>query len=319
MDGDTLSRDLQQLLNETSGSLYLDSKTTYDYLYWAATDTVMRTNANTTTQSITTVASTATYNLKPDFLKLYLTDNQNKYFVRYTDAVTTPTSPAYYFLYQDSYDSIILANNTTTVKIPDRFTIRQGVETTQLTGTTTSDGTVTTNVGECILTNTAATFTTAPTVEVGDTVHNVTDISQGIVLAVTDATHLVTALFGGTNNDWTSGDTYRINPQPKFVIQLDPPPSTSSHTVLVYYVQKPFPVYSDYRKYNLPMSYRQVLVQYAAWLYKYKDREPNYGDAFFKYWDRATRQYGKELNVALQRKGYRVNLIKRASSSGSYR
>lgn len=314
MDGDTLSRDLQQLLNETSGSLYLDSKTTYDYLYWAATDTVMRTNAIVSTQTITTVASTASYNLNADFLKMYLTDDKNRYFIKYYDGTS------YYFIYHDSYDSIILANNTTSVKIPDRFTIRQGAETTQITGSVTSAGAA--SVGECTLTNTSGTFTTAPAVEVGDTVHNVTDGSHGIVLAVTSAIALVTALFGGTENDWTSNgskDSYRINPQPKFVLQFDPPPSTSGYTATVYYVQKPYPVYSDYRKYNLPMSYRQVLVQYAAWLYKYKDREPNYGDAFFKYWDRATRQYGKELNVALQRKGYRVNLTKRASSSGSYK
>lgn len=311
MDGDTLSRDLQMLLNETSGSLYLDAKSTYDYLYWAAIDTVMRTNALVTYQDITTVASTASYDLEPDFLKLYLTDDNNRFFVRYYDGTS------YYFLYYESYDSIVLANNTTAVTIPSRFTIRQGSEPTQVTGTATSAGTAT--YGESILTDTAGLFTTTDDVSVGDVVHNATDGSQGVVEAVTDATHLQTTLFGGTDNDWTSSDVYRINPQTKFVLQLDPPPSTASHTVRVYYVQKPYPVYSDYRKYNLPINYRQPLVQYAAWLYRYRDREPNFGDAFFKYWDRATRQYGKELNTAMQKRGYRVNLIKRAGSSWSYK
>jgi len=205
MDGDTLSRDLQQLLNETSGSLYLDAKSSYDYLYWAATDTVMRTNAIVTTQSITTVAETASYNLEPDFLKLYLTDDQNRFFIKYYDGTS------YYFIYLDSYDSIVLANNTTSVTIPHRFTIRQTTEPTQVTGTSTTGATAT--YGESILTDTAGLFTTTDDVSVGDIVHNATDGSQGVVEAVTDATHLYTAMFGGTDNDWTSADVYRINPQ----------------------------------------------------------------------------------------------------------
>jgi hypothetical protein len=57
-------------------------------------------------------------------------------------------------------------------------------------------------------------------------------------------------------------------------------------------------------------------VFYAAWLYKYRDREVNYGDAFFKYWDRAVREYNSVLNKSMNRT-WGVNLIKTPTKRGS--
>jgi hypothetical protein len=116
-------------------------------------------------------------------------------------------------------------------------------------------------------------------------VHNTTDGSHGYVVALSSATAVVTALFYGTDNDWTNGDAYIINPQHRYEIYLDPPPSTNGHSIYVPYVKRPAPVFSAYRFYTFPSGYDNVLVHYAAWLYKYRDKEPSYGDGFYKYWD----------------------------------
>jgi hypothetical protein len=130
---------------------------------------------------------------------------------------------------------------------------------------------------------------------------------------------VICAIFYGTDNYFASSDAYIINAQGRFKLTLDPPPLTSGHTITVYYIQRPNPVYSPYRSYRIPIGYKDPLVMYAAWKYKYRDREPNYGDALYKYWDASVRAVGSELNSAMRKKGYRVNLVKRASRSGSYK
>jgi len=310
MDGATLTRELTGLLGESSGSSYLDSKSTYDYLYEAAVVTVQRTDCLTGTQTITTVAEQRDYYLDADFMKLYLTDSQNRMFIKYNNGSADS------FIYPITYDSIILGDNDTSQSIPSSFTVRDATPIATVSSTVTSDGAA--SGGVCTLTDTASNFTTLK-VSVGDFVNNVSDVSHGVVVAITSATALVTALFAGSNNDWTSGDSYHIHPQGRFYLTLDPPPSTSSHTITVYYVKKPAPVYSSYYSYKLPMSYKSALVQYAAWLYKYRDREPNYGDAWFKYWDLNVRRIGREMNAARMTKSFRVNFIKRATNWGSYK
>ncbi len=134
----------------------------------------------------------------------------------------------------------------------------------------------------------------------GDMIYNSTDGSEGIVLS-TEATFkiLTIALFGGTNNDITSGDDFFIQPRKRFLLQLDPPPSTTSHTVTFFYLKKPNPVYTDYGVYEIPFEHSDVLCQYAAWLMKYRDQEPQFGDAFYKYWDMQIKDYRR-----LTRKGF---------------
>jgi hypothetical protein len=312
MDGNTLNFQLRQILNESSGATWLDTRTSYDYLYQAAIATAFKIKSPTTTQDITTVASQTNYALNADFLRMYLTDDQNRYYIKYYDGTS------YYWLYWREYGAIVLGNRTTAVKIPDSFTIRDASALTVATGTATSAGTATNN--ECTLTDTAATFVTSK-IEAGDWIHNTTDGAHGVVISVTDQTHLVCAIYGGTTNDWSAGgtDSYKITPQPRLELVFDPAPSTASHTVTVYYVQKPDPVYSDYRSYKLNPSLTPALVNYAAWLYKYRDRQPDYGDMFYKTWDMAVRNMNTILDQSLNRGGYKVNFIKRASRSWSTR
>lgn len=281
--------------------------------------TVSKTNALISTQDITTVDGTSAYNLNPNFNRLYLMDDQNRYFIKVYDGTN------YYFKYWESYDSIYIANNIAEVAIPDTFTITQASAPTQIIGTATSTGSLSSSytlfgeiLGETTLTDSAAPFSD---VEVGDLVHNPTDGSHGVIIAITSTSAVVCALFGGTNNYFTATtNSYIINPQARYQLILDPTCSTSGYTVTVPYIAKPDPVYSYYRRYNLPAGYEQALIQYSAWLYKYRDREPNQGDYFFKNWLMMLSQLNTSLNQGMKRSGsFGVNFSKRASRTYTYK
>jgi flagellin FlaB len=93
-----------------------------------------------------------------------------------------------------------------------------------------------------VLTDSAATFVTDG-VKIGDSVYNLTDGSNSIATAVTGTT-VTGVLVNGTNNTWTSGDTYRIGlagtvSQLKFKVSLGAGSSSvglGSDTTLVSFV-----------------------------------------------------------------------------------
>ena len=308
MDGKTLTRELQKLLSETATGTWLDLKSSYDYLYKAAIETTAKTMIFKSTQTITTVAHQAEYDLNTDFMGLHMKDDNGQFFVKYSDGTNT------YWIFFKDYDSIILAQNTTPVIIPYNFTITDHSALAQVTGVTSADGAA--SGGECTLTKATGTFI-ADGITAGDLVHNTTDGSNGVVLAVTSTTALVTALFDGTNDDWTSADAFKINPQGRYQLIFDPPPDVAGHTATVYYIQRPAPVYSLYRYYRFPIDFSQALVFYAAWLYKYRDREVNFGDSYFKYWDRTVREYNSVMNKAKGGRTFGVNLMSSAKKRAS--
>jgi hypothetical protein len=91
---------------------------------------------------------------------------------------------------------------------------------------------------------------------------------------------------------------------------LTPIPSATA-TVTVPYIQRPNPVYSPFRAYKLPFDYMMPIVQFAAFLYKYRDSEANYGDAFFKYYDAFARKKAADMRKAInEHQGFRVNFTK---------
>ncbi len=278
MDGWTLTRDVRELLNEASTSTFLDSKTTYDFLYEAACDLNARIKGLTNVQTITTVDGTNAYDLNNDFMGLYIKDSDGNLMLKLNNGTSD------YWLKWTDYSSIYTANNSDEVAIPDSFTVKDASLASRITGTTTSDGAA--SNGECTLTDSTAPFTD---VTVGDLVHNTTDGSHGVVVALSSTSAVITALFDGTNNDWSSSDAYIITPRGRYSIVLDPTPSTSGYSLYVPYIQKPDPVYSYYRSYRFPEVFRFALVKYACWLYKYKDREPNYGDSWYKYYESTSR------------------------------
>lgn len=307
MDGHSLKRKLREILQEGSTSTFLNDRDSYDYIYAAVLEFVQRTRCITSTQSITTVASQTNYTLSSDFMELYLTDNQNRRYVKYNNGSNDT------FIYERDRAGVVFANNTTAVTVPNNFYIRDVQSlTARLTGTATSTGAITNN--ETTLTDTAADFTN---VVVGDEIHNTTDDSHGVVLVKTSTTALVTALFDGTNNKWTSADAYLIVPQGRLELVLDPPPSTAGHTITVNYIQRPEPVYSNFRNYKIKPEYDLAIIFYAAWLYKYRDKEPSYGDTFYKYFDDKVRRAGHVINSTLNRREFTVNMIKRAGRQGS--
>ncbi len=204
----------------------------------------------------------------------------------------------------NNHGEIIYENNTDSQTIPDKFAIIDDeTKDTLLSGTATSDVDDTGDESKTGLRDSAADFAD---VSPGDNIHNITDGSDGVVLDVIESFRLDAAIFGGTDNDFDTGDEYIIQPQARLKIKLDPPPSTSGHTITVYHVQVPAPVYSDYGIYRIPRQYLQALVFYAAWLYKYRDSEPNFGDAYFTFFDREVSHNARTLNKAFNRTGFTV-------------
>ena len=301
MDGKTLLERLQEALNEDSTSGFLNDKNSYFYLWEAANEFVSKTNIFKSSQDISTVADQGGYTLNADFAELYLRDFDIRFIVKYNDGSINSFIP-----YKD-YNEIIYEDNTTSVAKPSFFTVIDDTTLdTRLSSTTTSAGAKT--AGECTLTDTTADFSD---VSAGDTVHNTDDGSSGIVLSKTSNTVLVTALFGGTADDWSNGDAYVIQPQGRMKIELSPPPSNSSHTVTLFNNPTVPPVFSDYGMYRIPLQYINVIIKYAAWLYKYRDREPDFGDAWYKYYDREIRRINSIINNNYNRNKLRINLKNR--------
>ena len=300
MDGKDLLRRLRQLLGEDSTTTWLDDYTSYDFLYEAAKALVDRTGCLRTYQEITTVADDDEYNLNPDFMRLYTKNASGDFYVILNDGSNN------YFLTWKPYEEILYQNSPSSVAIPSHFCIIDSAFPDQVTGTATSAGAA--SGGECILTDTAADFTD---VEAGAIVHNTTDGSDGVVLEKNSTTSLDTALFGGSDNDWSSSDAYVIQPQARYQIFLDPPPSTADYTLTVHYIQQPAPVYADYRAYRFSDQYKEPLVKYAAWLYKYRDKDTDFGDAWYRFWDMSIGRVGYSINRAQKPLGFKVNLKKR--------
>lgn len=305
MEGKTLTRDVWELLGEESDSSFLDEKTTYEYIYQAALAFNRETYALTSSQSITTLESTSEYNLSPSFQCLYMKNKDNQYIVKITDSDSVD-----YFATFKPYTEIYFENNSTDIDIPTAFSIMDTTQVDNITNTASIAGDKGAASLESTLTDTTS-ATQFSTVSIGDTVHNVTDGSSGSVIALTSATALLTALVGGTDNEWDAGDTYYIIPQNRYKIVFNQPFETAGYTVTVPYVQKPTPIYSPYRSYRFNNDYKMALVHYAVWLYKYRDMKPNYGDQHYKYFVDETRRAKKDMNKALNRTGFKVNFIKR--------
>lgn len=290
MDGKDLLRRYKELLHIKSTDTDFDERTGYDYLYAAAREWVIQTECLTATQSITTTANVATYTLNGDFLSLYLKEN-DRFYLKYNDGTDD------YFIYFKPYQEVIFDNNTTGISVPSYFTITDDPTLDTLISKTSgaADG------GSAAGGKSTLTFSTAIFGDVtpGDIIHNIDDVSDGVILSTeSTAKILETALFGGTDNEWDIDDSFIIQPRRRFLLQFDPPPSTASHTVTFYYLRKPRPVYTDYDVYEIAYEYGDVLCKYAAWLYKYRDQEPQFGDAFYKYWDMQIKKYRR-----LTRKG----------------
>jgi hypothetical protein len=304
MDGSTLLRDLRGILQEDSSSAFLEDRVSYEFLYQAVCEFVHRSRSVTATQSITTVADQAAYDLNPDFLEMAHTDSEGRKFIKYYNG------SGYSFLYAKDYGQVVYDNNTSSVPIPYNWAIKDDqTATTNLTGTVSAAGAISASTGEATLTDTVLSQFTDVTV--GDAVHNTTDGSSGYVVATSSTSAIITAQFDGTENDWDGADAYVITLQNRLQLVLDPPPDTAGHTVTVYYIQRPGPVFSKFRAYRINPRYRSVIVKYAAWLYKYRDMTPDFGDKWYQIFDAEARKASQEFNRAQDRTGFKAFFKKR--------
>ncbi len=298
MDGLSMIRKLREALEESSVSSWLDEQLSYDYLYEGVVQLVQRTRCVTAEQTITTVADQAPYDLNPDFLWVWMADNDGRYFVKYYN------SSVYSFLRHREYEDVYYQNVTTSSALPSWFSIRDDQSMpSQITGTATSTGAATGN--KSTLVDSAADFTN---VSHGDTIHNTTDGSNGIVLHKNSTTSIDVALFSGANNDWTIGDAYIIQPAMRYELVLDPPPSTAAHSVMVPYIARPEPVYHDYGVYRIPSHYIAHVIDYAAAKYKFRDRDPQFATQFMAMWEGKVMKEANLTARTLRRTRFRVSM-----------
>jgi hypothetical protein len=292
----------------------MKDQTSYDYLYDAVQDFNYRTHYMTGTQVIPVVQGTASYALNPDYLAIALTDDRNRPYIKHTYNLSDS------FIFNREYANVVIENNPTPSVIAEAFSIIDNtpINTGSLasigtTGTATANGSAA--HGECLLTDSN---TDLSNVYPGDNITNTTDGSSGIVVALGTSHTIYTSLFDGTTNQWATNDAYIISPQPRYNLVLSPMPDATA-TVTVPYIKKPNPVYSELRSYALPSDFMLPIVKFAAFLYKYKDREPNFGDAFFKYYDAFTRKKAAETRRGLpDRQSFRVNFSKSNARSRTF-
>ena len=310
-DGKELLYTVRQLLQEGSTSIFLDDKSSYDFIYEAVCEFVSKTRLLTGEDTITSNATVSEYKLSPSFLALYAMNDYNEYVIKYYD------NTSYYWPIYREYNAVWTANNTNQASVPNNFSIKDySTSPSNVTGVCTATAAL--SVGIANLTASSSTFVTDE-VSAGDSIHNTTDGSDGIVLSVTSEIVIKTALFNGTNDYWTTGDSFIITKQPRKELVIDPPSLTSGHTMTVPYIQKPDPVYTAYGAYRVPSQYMPAICKYAAWLYKYRDREPNFGDAWYKFWDMKLREANHNENRDPSRRVWRVNMRKTTMRDRSYR
>lgn len=219
---DYLNR-LNQLLNDSHPSGYwMDKKVSFDFLYEAAKDMQKELGSLHSSQTITMVPGQTNYALHPSYMGISVVDDYGDKLVKFYDGVANTS-----WLSWEDYSDILYGNNSTSVRVPSTYGIIDRSLASQITSTVTS--TTTASGGESNLVNSAA-GTTFADVCPGDVVYNVTQSLIGIVLSKTNTTTLKTAMFdvsavNSAYGAWTSGDTYIIQPQPRYDLVVNPPPS----------------------------------------------------------------------------------------------
>ena len=313
MEGYTLLRTIREMLNETSTGTFLNDRTSYEYVYSAVQDFNLKTHYMTNVQTINVIAGKSEYDLNADFVDMALMDSYNRKFIKCTSGGSDT------FVFSRDYASVVMENSSTSSPIPVSYSIVDNSTQDTLEGTASivSNGT-----GESYVYGASLDVTSA---QAGDYIHCTTTGNDGVIVvnkAVAPPGYLTACIFSdGTPSNGTNTGAFIIVKQPRFKLVLSPTPSANS-TITVPYIQRPDPVFSPYRAYRLPFNYMLPIVQFAAFLYKYKDRDPNYGDSFFKYYDGFVRKISAEMRRAIPGKqGIRVNLSKidaRSRSLGNY-
>ena len=168
MIGKLYQSQLNQLLSESS-STWIDLKTSFDFMYEAAKDFSKETKACHGSQTITTVATQAEYNLNPDFLEVLTKDDHDLPVIKYSDGTNTT------WLSWESYSDYLQGDNPDGT--PSSFAITDATLVTRITGTVTTGST---NAGgETTLTDTGTVLTS---LFPGDNIINTKSDYYGLVL-----------------------------------------------------------------------------------------------------------------------------------------
>lgn len=226
----------------------------FEYLDSAACEFYRTTLTYTKTYSFTTVALQQEYFLPTDFIEITSWDADTRKPV----VLLNDGTEDYYPYYDPDYDE-----DPVSIALPDTFTISESDSTLfTVTGTTTSAGAY--SYGGSVLTNSSGLFTTTNLVFARDSIRNLTNNSQGVIISVDSATALSTALFGGKTNAWGSGDSYRISRQKAIKLIFNDIPSTAGYTVTVSYAALPPPVYTDITSWFIPDRIARAICAEAA-------------------------------------------------------
>ena len=219
-------------------------------------------------ETITTVASRQSYDLPGGFINLYLQNRRSQFILKYYDGSN------YSFPVLAPYEQIYRENTTDEQTWPNKFAIRDKEDKeTLVTGTATAAGAETN--GQCTLTDATKLFTTTNRVWPRDIIYNSSQSSMGYVLSVTDATHLVVALFDadGAADSITLGDSYIIQPASKQQLYFDAPSESAGHIIYVPYLCLPDPVYSDLGMWRFSPETCKAIVSGATALFKTPKKE----------------------------------------------
>lgn len=271
MDGKKLTRLFLDAVGEEEAlDQYADHRRIYESLDWSAALFIRETGVLHTSVEITTVVDQQEYDIPPDYIRTYMKNRKGRYFAKYYDGSN------YFWPVLTSHEKIYKSNYTDSRENPNRFAIVDKADKSELiTSTATAAGAAAN--GECTLTDTTKDFTDTDLVYPRDIIHNSTDGSDGYVLEVLSATQLKVALFDGTDNDITLGDSYRIQPAAQYALVLEAPSSTAGHVLTLPYVCMPSPVFSELMWWRLnPRSCRAIAWGAAA---MFKQPERQYQDA----------------------------------------
>lgn len=233
--------------------------------------------------SITSVDGQRDYNLPPDFIRCSMKARDNRTDVLlYTQSGETQGEK----IWRENQNEFFGLDTDEEEEIPSAFDIIEyPLAPAEVTGTTTSAG-VESN-GEAILTDALRLFTTTERVYARHRIRNTVSGKpyHGIILDVTDATHLKTAMFQkGAVQSWGSGDTYAIQVASQFKLRFKYKLATSGDTITVPYYCFPPPVFSPIGMWGFPdQDNVMALAVYAVWWLKFRNVQ---------------QQQGGEVNVA---------------------
>ena len=303
-----------KVIGEPAGSGWLDTKSEYSFIDKGGIKVGELMGLLHAEQSISTVADQRRYNLDAQYIGLHIrNESSGDYIIKYNNG-SSDSFPVF-----RPFTNIVTDNQTSSITIPERFSISDKlIQFDRITGTTTSAGAIDSQTNESTLIASASTFITDG-VQPRDIVHNTTDgsIFSGYVLEVSSETALITAMFedadGSITKGWGSGDTFAIQPQGRKQLVIDPPPSTTGHTVTVYQIVKSLPVFADFRIFGFPEQYSMAAVYFAASIYKRRDQDFKKADSFFQLADNELRLI-KDASDTAYHKGrtMRINMRKRA-------